>query len=465
MAKICQRGYEMVQICKDDGTVRPCNWVTVTDLGNLTDNSMKEIMHGEKAEDFRRSLMDGSFRYCDPDSCPHLANNTIDKMMVEYHGVPDYPREISLAYDHSCNYNCTSCRKGDNIHLGKTINHDFEKIEYEIKQFINKVEMISANGLGEMFVTPSIMKILADWKPECERPRVLLETNGSLFNEENWKKIENLGQYLLYITVSVMSFDDAAYKLLSGVNYDTTRIVENLSFMRELRQKGIINHFEISTVFQERNFRTLPEFIRRCLGEFMADRVSLRPFFQLGADTPENEWFYDIRNEYHPYYKEFEEIMKDPIFDHPKVYHWSGRNMPAPRRHPGERNSQNYDILKRLFWDDGFTSKLSKYMEEKNLQKIAVYGLGGIGKAVVSLLDAGGIQIGALIDIHSMECEYRQKKIVHCLEDVAPLPDTMVIVALPGEDCEGVIKDLKETGFGSVMGISDLLCKVNEDRC
>lgn len=463
MAKICQRGYEMVQVCRDNGTVRPCGWVSVTDIGNLSENSMEEIMHGEKAEDFRQSLLDGSFRYCDPDSCPFLANNKLQE--VEYQGVPDYPKEIYLAYDHTCNYNCTSCRKGDNLLFGKTQNRDFEKIEKEIQKFINKVSTISANGLGELFATPSIMKVLADWKPECENPSVILETNGSLFNKENWKKIENLGQYYLDVIVTVMSFEDAAYKLLSGVNYDTTKIVENLSFISELRQKGIINHFEIATVFQERNFRTLPEFARRSIEEFKADRVRLRPFFQLGADTPENEWFYDIRNEYHPYYKEFEEIMKDPIFNHPKVFHWSGHDMPAPRRHPGERNFQNYDILKRLFWDDNFTLKLSKYMEEENLQKIAVYGLGGIGKAVVSLLDAGGIQTGTLIDIHSGECEYRQKEILHCLDDVQPNSDSLVIVALPEMDCDGAIKTLKETGFSNVMGISDLLCKVNEDRC
>lgn len=465
MKKICKRGCGTVQICKDDGTVRPCGWVNMSDIGNLCENTMEEIMKGERAEEFRQSLLDGSFRYCDADACPYLANDIMEEVEVEYKGVPDYPDTVYLAYDHNCNYNCTMCRTCDYIPFGKTSNKNFDKIESELQKFINKVEVISANGLGELFATPRIMDVLANWKPECENPSVILETNGSLFNEENWKKIENLGQYNLQVCVTVMSFDDAAYKFLSGVDYDTTRIIQNLSFISTLRQKGVINNLEIATVFQERNFRTLPEFTRRCIEEFSADTVRLRPFFQLGAESPEIEWFYDIRNEYHPYYKEFEEIIKDPIFNHPKVLHWSGHDMPAPKRHPGERASQNYDILKRLFWDDSIGERLSKYMDKKEIHGIDVYGLGGIGKAVVTLLDTAGIHINNLLDIHSPEDEYRQKKILHCLENTVPALDSLVVVALPGDDCGKVLENLKEIGYRNVVGISDLLCRLYEEKC
>lgn len=289
--KICKRGYSMVQVCKDDGTIRPCGWVTVEDLGNLCENTMYEIMHGERAEDFRQSLMDGSFRYCCKDSCPYLANDNMDEIEVEYEGVPDYPEEISLAYDHTCNYKCTSCRTDEHYQFGKTCKDNFDKIEFELSKFINKVRLISANGLGEMFATPSILNVLASWKPEAENAQVILETNGSLFTPQNWKRIENLGKYYLDVIVTVMSFEEDAYKFLSGVNYDTSRIEKNLYYIKELRQKDIINHFEIATVFQERNFRTLPAFTEKCLNEFNVDRVRLRPFFRLGAMEPKLSGF------------------------------------------------------------------------------------------------------------------------------------------------------------------------------
>ncbi len=465
MKKICKRGYETVQICRDDGTVRPCGWVTIRDIGNLCESTMEEIMHGEGAEAFRQSLMDGSFRYCDPDACPLLANGTIEAAEVEYEGVPDYPKVLYLAYDHHCNYSCTCCRNHDYVPFGVTSSKKYDKIEEEIGKFINKVEQISANGLGELFATPRIMDVLANWKPECEHPSVILESNGSLFTEENWKKIENLGQYEVRVFITVMSFEDAAYKLLSGVNFDTTKLVENLHFIKSLRKKGIINYFEIATVFQERNFRTLPEFTRRCLEEFEVDSVRLRPFFQLGAEPPEIEWFYDIRNAYHPYFKEFEEIMKDPIFDNPKVFHWSGHDMPASRRHPAARHAMNYDILKNLFWNDNLPCMIKDYMEEKEYDSIAVYGGGVLGRALISVLNTVNIKVDYIIDAAPAAPEYYSIKLIGLdSEECVPKEKQLVCIALPS-DYEQVTENLECHGFKNIMAIKGLLEDIQSEMC
>lgn len=41
-------------------------------------------------------------------------------------------------------------------------------------------------------------------------------------------------------------------------------------------------------------------------------------------ETPDAAWFNDLRNPRHPYYKEYKKVMKHPIFNHPKVFDWSG---------------------------------------------------------------------------------------------------------------------------------------------
>lgn len=88
---------------------------------------------------------------------------------------------------------------------------------------------------------------------------------------------------------------------------------------------------QLATVVQERNFWELPEFTRRCIEEFGADSVRIRPFFPYFGSTageykstPEYQWFCDVRNPYHPYYNEYKKIMKDPIFKNPKVLEWLG---------------------------------------------------------------------------------------------------------------------------------------------
>ena len=178
----------------------------------------------------------------------------------------------------------------------------FDKIEEELKKVFPHVKEISANGQGELFASKRTLKMLSEWKPlapakEC---KVSLETNGSLFDEEHWKQIENLGQYNLSVSVTVMSFDEYTYQQLSGVRYPISRIENNLRFIKSLREKGIINYLELATVVQERNFRQLPDFTRRCIEEFGADEVRLRYFLPWGKYSADIEWFADVRNPYHP---------------------------------------------------------------------------------------------------------------------------------------------------------------------
>ena len=104
------------------------------------------------------------------------------------------------------------------------------------------------------------MGLMQNWEPnypvaEC---KATIETNGSLFNEKNWKKVENLSRFNLHVAITVMSFEEEAYQYLSGTKLPVSNIIDNLHFVKELRERGIINYLELATVYQEGNFRTLP---------------------------------------------------------------------------------------------------------------------------------------------------------------------------------------------------------------
>ena len=107
--KICQRGWEYAQISDETGTVEICSWATANyqPIGSLSNNSMYEIWHGEKAEKFRDSLRDGSYRYCEKQRCPWMANGTLGDHMKEYDEATEYPMDLSLSYERACNYRCT----------------------------------------------------------------------------------------------------------------------------------------------------------------------------------------------------------------------------------------------------------------------------------------------------------------------------------------------------------------------
>ena len=167
---------------------------------------------------------------------------------------------------------------------------------------------------------------ISEWEPEkIENATFSLESNGSLFTPENWEKVKNLANANLTVVVTVHSFEEAAYQYLSGTNLKIDQIINNLKFIKQLRDEGKVNTFVIATVVQERNFRTLPQFLDRCLNEFGADRITVRRFLPERAMDENIEWFFDVRNPLYPYRHEYLKMMKAPILKDPRVFVWNRR--------------------------------------------------------------------------------------------------------------------------------------------
>lgn len=258
--KICRQAL-YVQIIDGIGTVRACGWAGYYLLGNLRDNTMSEVYNSEAAKRFRQTLIEGTYDYCNEENCPYMANNILESQLVEIEKIPEYPEIVSLAYDRRCNYHCTCCISRCDDKMDPVVQ---EKVEREIRAALPYVKTFSANGLGEFFVSDSMMELVSEWKPEeIEGAKFELETNGSLLNEKNWKKVENIGDADLSVTLTVHSFEEAAYQYLSGTKMKISQMEENLRFVKKLREEGKINFLEIAMVMQERNFRTLPDFIDR----------------------------------------------------------------------------------------------------------------------------------------------------------------------------------------------------------
>ncbi len=398
--KICRRALNFIQIYNGKGYVRSCSWLKGGGcIGNIIEQDIPSIMHGEKAAAIWGPMLEGDYSICDVDNCPYVANDTIEKNLIEIDEIPDYPDWIYLAYEGKCNYACTCCSSSS--HMRDAREHDYTEnykiINERIKEILPHVKRIAAHGTGELFVSPYTLEVLSNWEPSCpiEEASVSLETNGSLFDEEHWKKIENLGKYNLGVAITVMSFDEITYQYLSGVSYPISKIESNLRFVKSLREKGIINHLEIATVVQEANFREMPEFARRCLEEFGADSVRMRCITKNGSPQEKNvQWFMDPRNPEHPYYSMYCKVFEHPIFKDPRVNMWSGGLPSLQGVCPGEKDSWIKDRAISLL-SDGITAE--KFLKVCQGKEVVIYGLGAIGKLLISLY-ADQISIVGAID-------------------------------------------------------------------
>ncbi len=404
--RVCKRGWEYAQITDAQGGVEICSWATMNfkkQLGKLSESSMYDIWHGDVAKEWRKSLTDGSYRFCEKEKCPWMSNGTLEDHMEEYDDVLEYPTDLSISYDNTCNYRCKCCTGHSDWRQKVVIDENVQnKIDSELEIFMNNISSLNANGRGELFASKPILRILKNWKP-VKPPKdifITLESNGSLFNEKNWKQIEHLGKYHLFVAITVMSFEEDTYRFLSGTQLPVSQIVDNLYFISNLRKDGVIDELEIATVVQERNFRELPSFAKRCIEEFGVDSVRLRPYFPVcgGGLSEVEQWFYDVRNPYHPYYEEYRRVMNDPILSNKKVWVWSGEELSGVGAFPFAKDHENFEVIKYFATEGRMASKLTSYFVKKDISCVAVHGLSQIGQAFLRVMNETNIDVDKIID-------------------------------------------------------------------
>lgn len=451
--KICNRGLNFIQVIDACGGVRVCSWMKNSYIGNLLDSDFETVYHSELADQVRQPLIDGAYDNCQIDNCPYLANGTINEQLLEIEEIPKLPDSLFLAYEGLCNYSCTCCTSHMNMEMtkkhSKEYQENYQQIENELLKVMPYVKTIGAHGRGELFASPRILNLLSKWKPlaPAEEVKVRLETNGSLFDEEHWRKIENLGKYHLRVAITIMSFDESVYQYLSGVKYPISKIINNLHYVKSLREQNVINELELATVLQEQNFREMPEFTKRCIEEFGADSVRIRPIVPGGRLDRYEQWFMNVRNPEHPYYKEYKSVMSNDIFKHPKVLLWSGDLDSEKIRLSDlvetdvkelsdsleiERRVTN--LLSSLMAFDNFSKKFKQYLEEYHFTKCGVWGIGKIGKSFLNMLDLQDSYIEKLFDQQMSGTLFKTKTVEQMdLHKIQGL-DAVILTPIRGQD-------------------------------
>ena len=458
MGRLCKRGRNWLQVYNGDGDVRECSWTSDGVIGSLIDYTIPELYHGEAAKKMRKRLMEQDYSKCVVDGCPYLMTGEICNIQTELGEIPEYPEELYLAFENDCNYRCMSCTVHNYLE-GRTkeeLEHNYDIIESRIRQALPYAKRIGANGLGELFTSKRILRLLSEWKPLAppEECSVRLETNGSLFDKKHWEQIENLGQYNLEVAITVMSFDELTYQRLSGVQYPIRRIEDNLRFVKGLREKGIINMLEIATVVMADNFRTLPEFARRCIEEFGADYVRLRPYDNWGAQDEMEEFFTNIRNPKHPWYSEYKETMAHPYLAHPKVHDHSGGNDAYTRKSvPFELSDMKWRILTKILEE---SDKVMSSISEIN--NLVIYGMGNITHILVKEMNARNIPLLCIIDSYK-ESGCFEGVPVYNIKEVKELETKKIsVIVTPINGVSEIYKKLEENGIrGEIIPVWDII--------
>jgi len=274
---ICIRPFTEAQIMTNGDVLGCCPaWVNHLKFGKLKKKSLKEIWNDKPAQEFRKSILDGSFRFCNENSCPMLQSkqgevihrselNTkiwykevIDDIKNEKIILDHDPLHYQMAYDRSCNLICPSCRP-ELIYAKGSERNDINKFQEEIMKNIKTSRRLTITPSGDPFASITFRNFLINLKQE-DAPNlhgITILTNGLLL-KKYWNDINPYVRSKIdCISVSVDATTPEVYsKIRRGGNFDV--LIENLEYIRDVIK---VQDFAISTVIQKDNYHQSIEFI------------------------------------------------------------------------------------------------------------------------------------------------------------------------------------------------------------
>jgi MoaA/NifB/PqqE/SkfB family radical SAM enzyme len=285
-----------------------------TIVGNIFENSIDEILSTPLAQDIRKSIIDGTYQYCNEKVCPLLTNsgqlNTLDSVppniqhQLQDSTRYDMPYEISLHGDATCNLSCPSCRTSV-IRISEDQHAAQEQIASIVHQNIfsrptdNKINLLTS-GAGEVFASPMLMSFLNKISiADFPNLKLNLHTNGLLV-KKNWYQLLHLESAISHITVSIDAASPTTYELIRrGGKWQ--QLQTNLSFI--LQKKEELG-FELRArmIVQKNNFLEILEFYKMCqqLGVTRTEYSRLTNWKTMELSMQEH----DVFNSLHPCYSQ-----------------------------------------------------------------------------------------------------------------------------------------------------------------
>ncbi|MGH9022862.1 MAG: SPASM domain-containing protein [Acidimicrobiia bacterium] len=332
----CSRPFTFVEVTgwqdpKGDVFVCCPTWLD-TPIGNIRAGSLQEIWNGARAQEIRRSILDGTFEYCDASRCgflqtrrgPVQRREDVDDPRMR--GViqqrltvlPEGPAEVVCSFDKSCNLSCPTCRTELIVEHGRR--DQIEDIRSRLQEeWLEDARWMQITGSGDPFGSPFFREWLHTMRRE-DLPRLEqldLISNGLLWTRANWEAIDE--DVRLLIKGAAISIDAATPGTYAanrrGGNWD--HLLANLELISELRRDGPLRHLTISMVVQDNNFREMPDFVR--LGRrFGADVVYFSQLVDWGTFEPAELRRRQVHRRDHACHRDFldvldDEVLRDPI--------------------------------------------------------------------------------------------------------------------------------------------------------
>ena len=328
----CARPFEFFEVDAEGAAWVCCQDWLDTSIGDLRTHSLMEVWNSPVAQDIRRSILDGSFKYCNHNTCPKIVSNSlvqIKNLTTPYRKkiaaerpvvLENGPLTLNLGYDNSCNLACRSCRP----HLIVLQGDEFASAELMQKKVLaegfSNAKRAIITGHGDAIASKLFRQLLRELDAgQYPDLRIDLMTNGLLFTPAIWESFSKCHKAIRSVSISIDAGSEATYKINRSPG-DFNKLLRNLEFISTLRTSEKISFFEISFVVQRNNYGEMKSFFE--LGKNLScDTVLFQKIINWGCGTYNAEQFKEVavHEPQHPEHRAFKEVLKDPLFEDPIV--------------------------------------------------------------------------------------------------------------------------------------------------
>jgi molybdenum cofactor biosynthesis enzyme MoaA len=300
------------------------SWVPFS-LGDIHEaTGPDELWNSEVAQELRRSILDGDFRYCSRTQCSLIATDVLPsrdrvadpflRQVIDEHLtiLERAPSLVELNHDATCNLACPSCRTEVIAADRGQQRRDDEATDRVLLPLLAEVEgKVYISGGGEAIASPHLRRLLERLDRQSHPGLgVLLMTNAQLLTPRRWATLPNLPSVLTSVNVSIDAATAATYERLRPPGRWSV-LLENLEHLAELRRTGEVPSLCFNFVVQQANFRELPAFIE--MGDsFGADLYWLQKVTNYGTYDESTFVEVDVTARSHPEHEALLEVLRRP---------------------------------------------------------------------------------------------------------------------------------------------------------
>lgn len=304
----CKNPWNCLEL-NNDGRCFFCNpcFSNFNSIGNIFEQEIDEIWNGQKAQEYRRDIIEKKYTFCNYDVC----NGNKSETLISNNLIAPYPEYINVGYDYTCGQRCTICRDEYKALPEEECKKWEDRLESHILPITSNAKYMFVNCRGEFFDSKHTQKMVAAILNNNPNIKVDFISNGIKCTEENLKK-HNLLDKIFKVHISLHSATRKTYKKIFRVD-KFNDVMKNVEYISGLKKSGQIQEFEIMFVITDSNYKDMPAFVK--LAEKLDARAAFSACIGGYAEYIMDREEYAVFYQNHHNYNSFVKMMKNPIFN------------------------------------------------------------------------------------------------------------------------------------------------------